>query len=60
MTLTHRNPDLEEALQGALDGGSSVWAVGDIHGYREEFETLLDKLELTDGDMVVCLSLIHI
>ena len=56
MTPTHRNPDLEEALQGALDEGSSVWAVGDIHGYREEFETLLDKLELTDGDMVVCVG----
>ena len=56
MTPTHRNPDLEEALQGALDRGYSVWAVGDIHGYREEFETLLDKLELTDGDMVVCVG----
>ena len=56
MTPTHRDPGLEKALQGALDDGSSVWAVGDIHGYREEFEILLDKLELTEGDMVICVG----
>ncbi len=52
----HRDKDLEGALQEALDGGYSVWAVGDIHGYREEFEYLLGILRLVDGDMVICLG----
>ncbi|HJM13326.1 MAG TPA: metallophosphoesterase [Candidatus Thalassarchaeaceae archaeon] len=52
----HRDKDLEGALQEALDGGYSVWAVGDIHGYREEFEDLLGILRLVDGDMVICLG----
>mgnify|MGYP000137310577 FL=1 len=56
MNPTHRDPGLEKVLQEALDDGSSVWAVGDIHGYREEFEILLDKLELTEGDMVICIG----
>ena len=29
MKTTHRDIGLENALQDALDGGSSVWAVGD-------------------------------
>ncbi len=56
MAPSHRDKGLEKALQGALDAGSSVWAVGDIHGYKEEFEILLGKLELTDGDMVICVG----
>ena len=56
MNPTHRDLGLEKALQEALDEGSSVWAVGDIHGYREEFEILLDKLELMEGDMVICVG----
>ena len=56
MAPAHRDPDLERALQAALDAGSSVWAVGDIHGYREEFEILLDNLELKEGDMVICVG----
>ena len=56
MNPTHRDPGLEKVLQEALDDGSSVWAVGDIHGYREEFEILLDKLELTEGDLVICIG----
>ena len=56
MEPPHRNQGLEKALQDALDKGFSVWAVGDIHGYREEFEILLGKLELTQGDMVICVG----
>ena len=56
MESPHRNQGLEKALQDALDKGFSVWAVGDIHGYREEFEILLGKLELTQGDMVICVG----
>jgi len=56
MKTTHRDQSLERTLQEALDAGHSVWAVGDIHGYREEFEILLGKLELTRGDMVICVG----
>jgi len=56
MVPAHRDHGLEKALQEALDKGSSVWAVGDIHGYREEFEILIKKLELTEGDMVICVG----
>ena len=52
----HRDSVLEKALQEALDAGSSVWAVGDVHGYREEFEILLNKLDLTGLDMAICVG----
>ena len=52
----HRDQNLEAALQEALDGGFSVWAVGDIHGYREEFEVLLGRLQLDEKDMVICIG----
>ena len=42
----HRDPDLEEALQSTLDRGSSVWVIGDVHGYRQEFEMLLEALKI--------------
>ena len=41
-----RDEALEAVLQSALDGGHSVWVVGDIHGHRESFEALLDSLQL--------------
>lgn len=56
MAPSHRNLDLERSLQESLDRGCSVWAVGDIHGYREEFEILLDRIKLAEGDMVICLG----
>ncbi len=56
MPQSHRDPTLETSLQEALDSGHSVWAVGDIHGFREEFEELLVKLDLSDGDLVLCLG----
>ena len=56
MTQSHRDLSLERKLQEALDRGHSVWTVGDIHGHLEEFEALLERLELSDGDMVLCLG----
>jgi serine/threonine protein phosphatase 1 len=53
---THRDAELEARLQGALDDGRAVWVVGDIHGCRQTFEALLDKLDLTDGDFVLCVG----
>tara|TARA_B100000131_G_scaffold322040_1_gene374661 strand:+ start:820 stop:1608 length:789 start_codon:yes stop_codon:yes gene_type:complete len=56
MVEEHRDEGLESSLQQSLDDGNSVWLVGDIHGYRAEFEMLLDKLHLSDGDMVLCMG----
>ena len=51
-----RDPELENLLQDALDSGSAVWVVGDVHGYRETFEALLEELHLEEGDRVICLG----
>ena len=56
MSNLHRDMGLEDALQAALDRGHSVWAVGDIHGYRDEFEEVLDRLCLCEGDFVICVG----
>ncbi|MDP6661379.1 MAG: metallophosphoesterase [Candidatus Thalassarchaeaceae archaeon] len=52
----HRDAGLEARLQGALNDGKSVWAVGDVHGCRRTFEALLDKLDLSRGDLVLCIG----
>ena len=54
--MDHRDEGLERTLQQALDGGNSVWAVGDVHGHRKTLEALVGKLELSDGDHVICLG----
>ena len=51
-----RDFQLENVLQAALNSGHAVWVVGDIHGYFETFLALLDKLNLKEGDHVVCLG----
>ncbi|MEE2649899.1 MAG: metallophosphoesterase [Candidatus Thermoplasmatota archaeon] len=56
MGSTHRDAGLEAALQAALDAGKSVWVVGDVHGCRQTFEVLLAKLELGEGDKVLCIG----
>lgn len=56
VVYNHRDKDLEEDLQSTLDRGSSVWVMGDVHGYRQEFEMLLGALELSNSDMVLCVG----
>ncbi len=51
-----RDHELESELQCAMDSGHRVWVVGDIHGYLETFEALVDKLDLSEGDHVLCLG----
>ena len=51
-----RDPVLEATLQEALDAGHAVWAIGDVHGFDEPLERLLDALELCEGDHVVLLG----
>tara|TARA_Y100001960_G_C14706419_1_gene844539 strand:- start:72 stop:842 length:771 start_codon:yes stop_codon:yes gene_type:complete len=56
MSSIHRDLDLEDALQAALEMGYSVWAVGDVHGHRDEFEEVLHRLRLCEGDIVLCVG----
>ena len=56
MNQSHRDLILERTLQETLDKGNSVWIVGDIHGYFEEFQQLLVNLDLSDDDAVLCLG----
>jgi serine/threonine protein phosphatase 1 len=51
-----RDHELESELQGAMDSGHRVWVVGDIHGYLETFEALVDRLDLSEGDHVLCVG----
>jgi serine/threonine protein phosphatase 1 len=51
-----RDSALELSLQNALDSGSNVWVIGDIHGFSETLRTLVDKLNIQDGDFVVLLG----
>ena len=51
-----RDEALESTLQDALDGGHSVWVVGDVHGHRESFDALLESLGLGESDHVLCIG----
>ena len=51
-----RDLKLEEILQSTIDEGKSCWVIGDIHGYSETFNQLIEKLNLTEKDVVVCLG----
>ena len=51
-----RDNELERELQNLMDCGGSVWVIGDVHGYFETLEALLQKLELEEGDAVVMLG----
>jgi len=51
-----RDFKLEDFLQSTIDAGHSCWIIGDIHGYSETFNQLIEKLNLTEKDVVVCLG----
>ena len=51
-----RDKELEAELQNRLDHGGSIWVIGDVHGYFETLEKLVQKLELEEGDAVVILG----
>ena len=51
-----RDQGSEEELQNLIDCGGNVWVVGDVHGYYETLEKLVQKLELGEGDAVVMLG----
>ena len=51
-----RDPCLEADLQGRIDNGHRVFAVGDVHGHFATFRALVHRLNLGDEDRVVCLG----
>ena len=51
-----RNRQIEAELQQALDEGSNVWAIGDVHGHADTLLALLDSLNLGSRDRVVLLG----
>ena len=53
---TVRNRAVEEELQRALDEGSDVWVIGDVHGYFGTLEALIQRLDMGDKDAVVMLG----
>ena len=51
-----RDAHIEADLQGRLDDGRNVWAIGDIHGHLGTFRALIHRLNLQLEDRVVCLG----
>ncbi len=51
-----RDAHIEADLQGRLDEGRNVWAIGDIHGHLGTFRALMHRLKLDPEDRVVCLG----
>ena len=51
-----RDYSLEKRLQEALDNGRNVWIIGDVHGFSQTLEELLESLKLEPDDFVVLLG----
>ena len=51
-----RDAHIEADLQGRLDDGRKIWAIGDIHGHLGTFRALIHRLKLDPEDRVVCLG----
>jgi len=51
-----RDRALENVLQTALNNGSNVWVVGDVHGYFSTLKALVERLSLVENDYVVMLG----
>lgn len=51
-----RDAHIEADLQGRLDQGRKVWAIGDVHGHLGTFRALIHRLKLDPEDRVVCLG----
>ena len=51
-----RDFELERKLQTAMDDGANIWAIGDVHGYFRTLQSLVEKLELNENDVVVMLG----
>ena len=51
-----RDYNLEEKLQNAMDNDVNIWVIGDVHGYFNTFQVLVEKLQLKEKDIVVTIG----
>ena len=51
-----RDKKLEQKIQNAINRGSNVWAIGDVHGFYRTYTSLLEKLKLVNNDIVILLG----
>ena len=51
-----RDFELERKLQTAMGDGANIWVIGDVHGYFRTLQSLVEKLELNENDVVVMLG----
>ena len=51
-----RDIELELKLQKSLDEGKNIWVIGDVHGFNKTLRSLVEKINLQEGDYVVLLG----
>ena len=51
-----RNKKLEQNIQKAMDNRHNIWVIGDVHGFYRTYASLLEKLKLVNGDIVILLG----
>ena len=51
-----RDIELELKLQKSLNEGNNVWVIGDVHGFNNTLRSLVEKIDLKEGDYVVLLG----
>ena len=51
-----RDIELELKLQNSLNQGKNVWVIGDVHGFNNTLRSLVEKIDLQEGDYVVLLG----
>ena len=56
LVIKVRDYELEKKLQTAVDDGANIWVIGDVHGYFKTLQSLIEKLQLKENDIVVMLG----
>ena len=51
-----RDKLIEKSLQDALVKRKNVWVIGDVHGFNKTLRSLIEKIDLQEGDYVVLLG----
>ena len=51
-----RDYELEKKLQTAVDNGANIWVIGDVHGHFQTLQSLVEKLQLNEKDIVIMLG----
>ena len=51
-----RDYELEKKLQTAVDNGTNIWVIGDVHGHFQTLQSLVEKVQLNEKDIVIMLG----